>query len=70
LRQLFARRCPHLDYLDTDDAVVAGWNENLKLVVRYNRWDSNFNVQAESLVSPEAARAAFDELSETIAAIT
>lgn len=70
LRQLFAQRCPHLDYLDTDDAVVAGWNDNLKLVVRYNRWDSNFNVQAESLASPEAARAAFDELTETIAAIT
>jgi phosphomannomutase len=70
LRELFERHCPHLDYLETDDAVVAGWNDNLKLLVRYNRWDNNFNVQAESLASPEAARAAFDELTQTIAAIT
>lgn len=66
IREWFASSCDHLDYLETDDAVVAGWNESIKLLVRYNRWDNNFNLQTESLSSPEEARAAFDGLLATI----
>jgi len=46
--------------------VVAGWGDGLKLLVRYNRWDNNFNVQAESLSSPDEAHAAFEEVLATI----
>jgi phosphomannomutase/phosphoglucomutase len=70
LRKIFSARCPHLDYMETDDAVVAAWNDSLKLLVRYNRWDSDFNVQTESLSSPDEARATFDELMATITAAT
>jgi len=67
VRRAFSRRCHKLDYLETDDAVVAGWNDDLKLLVRYNRWDNNLNVQAESVSSPARARAAFDELLAVLA---
>jgi len=70
VREIFSARCPHLDYLETDDAVVAAWNDRIKLLVRYNRWDGNFNVQTESLSSPDEARATFDELMATITAAT
>jgi len=70
LRDMFRTYCHHIDYLETDDAVIAGWNDRVKLLVRYNRWDSNFNVQAESLSSAADAQAAFDELLATIAAAT
>jgi len=66
LRDMFRCHCAHLDYLETDDAVVAGWGDGLKLLVRYNRWDNNFNVQAESLSSPDEAHAAFEEVLATI----
>jgi phosphoglucosamine mutase len=62
LRDMFRCHCSHLDYLETDDAVVAGWGDGLKLLVRYNRWDNNLNLQAESLSSADEAQAAFDEV--------
>lgn len=62
LKELFSRHCGSIDYLQTDDAVVMGKSETTKLLVRYNRWDNNFNVQAESLESPEKARAIFQEI--------
>ena len=58
LRDLMASYTDALDFRATDDTVVTGRSDDLKLLVRYNRWDNNFNVQAESLVS--AAKA--DEL--------
>jgi phosphomannomutase len=70
LRDVFRGYCHHIDYLQTDDAVIAGWNDRVKLLVRYNRWDSNFNIQAESLSSAADARAALDQLLATIAAAT
>lgn len=66
LREVLSSYCHHVDYLATDDAVVAGWNDTTKLLVRYNRWDSDFNVQAESLSSPDRARVAFDDLLATL----
>jgi len=62
LRELFERRCGGCDYLETDDCVVTAKNEDSKLLVRYNRWDNNFNVQAESLASPEQAQEAMGEI--------
>jgi len=67
LREVFSGRCTKLDYLHTDDAVVAGWADNVKLLVRYNRWDGNFNVQSESLSSPAEAQAGLAQVLATIA---
>ncbi|MBM4049263.1 MAG: hypothetical protein FJ279_29545 [Planctomycetes bacterium] len=55
LKALFSRYCRQVDYLQTDDTVVVGKDEQSKMLVRYNRWDNNFNVHAESLESDESA---------------
>jgi len=66
LRDLFEQRCGACDYLETDDCVVTAKNDDTKLLVRYNRWDNNFNVQAESLASPKQAEEAMGEILATI----
>jgi phosphomannomutase/phosphoglucomutase len=62
LRRLFKRTCGEIDYMQTDDAVVACSSETKKTLVRYNRWDHRLNVQAESLVSAQEAQSNLDEM--------
>ncbi|MCC6443323.1 MAG: hypothetical protein IT210_07680 [Armatimonadetes bacterium] len=66
LQELFAKTTPDVDYLKTDDCVVVSQNDTVKLMVRYNRWDNNFNVQAESLNSREECDTHRDAIIKTI----
>ena len=62
MRDLIARHCDQIDDRQTDDCVVMGRSDDCKLLVRYNRWDNNFNVQAESLDSACRAQELHDSL--------
>jgi len=66
LKELFSSLCEEVDYLQTDDCVVVGQGDQVKLLVRYNRWDNNFNVHAESLRSQEACIASKEAIIETL----
>ncbi len=65
LRDIIGGRLGKVDYLDTDDCVVVGKTDTAKMLVRYNRWDNNFNVQAESLTSAREAQ----DLLQTLTAV-
>jgi phosphomannomutase/phosphoglucomutase len=62
VRDLIARHCGDVDYCRTDDCVVTGRAGGSKMLIRYNRWDNNFNVQAESLEAAGHAQALHDSL--------
>ncbi|MBI2191496.1 MAG: hypothetical protein HYU36_05880 [Planctomycetes bacterium] len=69
LERLVRTLCRHVDRLETDDCVVMCKDEKIKLLVRYNRWDTNFNVQAESLESAEQAEGLLNQLRGVLAQI-
>jgi phosphomannomutase len=66
LRQLFEQMCGEVDYLQTDDAVVYSSTDSKKVLVRFNRWDHQLNVQAESLTSPQEAQADMDVIGRAL----
>ena len=69
VRDLIARYCNQIDDRQTDDCVVTGRSDHCKLLVRYNRWDNNFNVQAESLESAGHAQELQDSLMSLLGSI-